>query len=290
MATLAARNPDPGQFLSQAWPYLLGFAVLAFPTMATLSNQTWNSEAGAHGPVILATGGWLLWRQRKDLTLRAQPGSLIVSIAILCLSLASYVAGRVLDYISLEVGGLYGAGLAVFYSAFGYRAMLRNWFPLLYLGFAVPPPSVWVDSATLPLKGFVSLVATSILQVFGLPVDRAGVVIYIAQYQLLVQDACSGMNSLIGLSAISLLYVYLRRGASLVHSALLILLIVPVAIAANIIRIMVLILITYYFGDQWGQSFLHETAGLFLFVIALLLVFLLDEALNLALERRRQAA
>ena len=105
-----------------------------------------------------------------------------------------------------------------------------------------------------------------------------------AQYQLLVEDACSGMNSIVGLIAVSLLYIYLMRGSSwLIYSlpsssAWSI----PIAIVANILRIMVLVLLTYFFGNEVAQGFLHVTAGLFLFTTALLFVFLIDQLLTYA--------
>jgi exosortase len=158
--------------------------------------------------------------------------------------------------------------------------MLKHWFPLFYLVFAIPPPGYLVTELTAPLKQFVSYVATSGLHAVGFPVEREGVVIIIAQYQLLVEDACSGMNSLIGLTAISLMYIYLMHGSSWRYSLLLLCFVIPIAIVANVIRIVILVLLTYYFGDRVAQSFLHMAAGIVLFSTALLLVFGVDKLLS----------
>jgi exosortase len=276
--------------MAGAWPLFLGLAVLAIPTFATLADQTWSRETGAQGPIVLATGAWLLWRQGPELKRLAQPGALWLTLLILAISLASYVIGRVLDYLTFETAGLYGAGLAMFHDRFGARLMRGNWFPLLYLAFAVPPPGALVDSATAPLKHFVTWAATGGLQAIGLPVSREGVTIFVAQYQLLVADACSGMNSLIGLTAISLLYIYLLRRASPLYALLLTAFVIPIAIAANILRIVTLVLLTYGFGDAVAQGFLHFTAGLFLFAVALLLVFAVDALLTALGARRGRVA
>jgi exosortase len=212
-------------------------------------------------------------------------GASWLTFALLAVALPLYVAGRVLDFITLEAGGVYGAGLAMLQARYGARTLLKNWFPLLYLAFAIPPPSFVVDALTAPLKRFAAYAATNSLAWAGLPVSREGVTITIAQYQLLVEDACSGMNSLGGLSAISLLYIYLVRRASVLYAAVLTLFVVPIAIASNIIRIILLILITYIFGDQVGQSFIHYAAGLVLFATALLIVFALDRLLGMAFAR-----
>ncbi len=266
--------------LAQAWPLLLGFAVLALPTVMTLSDQTWSKESGAHGPIILAAGGWLLWRLLPEFQREAKRGSLPITLALLGTGLVVYALGRAYDFITLEAAGVYSVGLAMIHDKLGLALMRKHWFPFVYLAFAIPPPTYVMDQLTAPLKHFVSFVATSGLQSVGLPVAREGVTIMIAQYQLLVEDACSGMNSLIGLSAISLMYIYLMHGSSWRYSALLICFVIPIAIIANVIRIVVLVLITYFLGDQAAQGFLHFAAGIVLFSTALLLVFGVDKLLG----------
>jgi exosortase len=154
----------------------------------------------------------------------------------------------------------------------------------------IPPPGWLIDAVTIQLKEFVSLAANHILQFFGVPISQEGVTLQVAQYQLLVEDACSGMNSLVGLIAISLFYIYLVRKASWRYSVFLVSLVVPIAIIANILRIIVLVLLTYFFGDGVAQGFLHNVAGLFLFATALALVFAVDHLAAGFIERRRAAA
>lgn len=276
--------------LARAWPLLLGFAVLALPTVMTLADQSWSKESGAHGPIILAAGGWLLWRLMPEFQREAKPGKLWITITLLLLGLMIYALGRAYDFITLEAAGVYSVGLAMVHDKLGLDLMRKHWFPFLYLAFAVPPPTYLMDQLTAPLKHFVSFVATSGLQAAGLPVAREGVTIMIAQYQLLVEDACSGMNSLIGLSAISLMYIYLMHGSSWRYSALLICFVIPIAIIANVIRIIILVLITYFLGDQAAQGFLHMAAGIVLFATALLLVFAVDKLLGVIRTRLVRAS
>jgi exosortase len=283
----AAQGPKRGLQLAldEAWPLAAGFAALAVPTALSLADQIWSHEDGAQGPIILATGGWLLWRQLPEMRRDGVRGASWLTFALLALALPIYVAGRVLDFITLEAAGVYGAGLAMMQARYGARVLIKNWFPLLYLAFAIPPPSFVIDDLTAPLKRFAAFASTKSLALAGLPVSREGVTITIAQYELLVEDACSGMNSIMGLSAVSLLYIYLVRRASIGYALLLTSLVIPIAILANTIRIILLILITYFFGDRVGQSFLHYAAGLVLFATAVLLVFSLDRVLSLVLEK-----
>jgi len=93
---------------------------------------------------------------------------------------------------------------------------------------------------------------------------------------LLVAAACSGLNSLISLTALSLLYIYMRHQANVRYAALLAVLAVPVALAANLVRVLMLILLTFHLGEAAGQGFLHEFAGLTMFVAALVIMIALD--------------
>jgi exosortase len=269
-----------GVGLAGSWPLIAGLAVLAIPTAIALGDQTWSSDAGAQGPLVLCTGVWLLWRQAPEFRRLAVPGNSWITAAVLIPALACYVFGQAYDFITLETGGLYGAGLAMLHTRLGARVMLKNWFPFLYLAFVIPPPDFVLVHLTAPLKQFVSLVSTQWLAAFGIPVAREGVTIFVAQYQLLVENACSGMNSIMGIIAISLLYTYLSRGSSWFYSVILTSLAIPIAIVANIIRIMALILLTYFYGDSVAQGYLHYTAGFFLFAMALILVFLIDRLIS----------
>lgn len=291
MAGVASKIP--GRFdwtLGGALPLAVAFAALAIPTMITLGDQVWSRESGAHGPIVLGTGVWLLWRLIPTFREEGRPGAAWLTALMLLPSLGLYVFGRAYDFISLEAAGLYGVGIAIVHSVVGVPTMLRNWFPFFYLGFIVPPPDWFIDRITAPLKHFVSYAATEPLHALGVPLSREGVTIFVAQYQLLVEDACSGMNSLVGLTAISLLYIYLMRGASWVYSLALLAMVIPIAIVANILRIVILITLTYFFGDEVAQGFSHFAAGLVLFATALLLVFAIDKAIFYVINRRRKAA
>jgi exosortase len=271
--------------LSENWLVILAFALLALPTAVSLGNLTWASESGAQGPLILCTGAWLLWRIMPELREYASPGNVAVTFALVLISVGSYVFGRAYDFLTVETAGVYGIGMAILYSRYGLKVISRNWFPFFYLAFVIPPPGSELVKLTAPLKQFVSQVSTQWLAACGVPVAHLGVTIFVAQYQLLVEDACSGMNSIIGIFAITLLYIYLSRGSSWRYSVILVSFAIPIAIAANILRIMTLILLTYNFGDRVAQGFLHYTTGFFLFALSLILVFGLDRLFSAVADR-----
>ncbi len=294
MASVAqVAGPDWRHILIQRWPLALGIAVLAVPTIVSLGQGPWQMESGVHGVIVLVTGIWLVLRRWGDIMAMGSPGQPLVTAALLAVALPMYVAGRAFEFISIETAALLLAMVAVMHQYWGVAVVRMLWFPILYLGFVVPIPGWLLDTVTLPLKVLVSELVTGGLAELGYPVGRLGVTLYIASYQLLVEDACAGLNSLVSLSAIGLFYVYLIRGSNPVYSLLLLAMVIPIAIAANCVRVAALVLITYYLGNAMAQGYLHNFAGMVTFVSALLFIFLLDwllTPLRSALERRSAAA
>lgn len=258
----------------------VGLVAIAAPTLLFVAQESWSTEQGSHGPIVLFTGLWLLWRQWPDarpLATRPDPAKVGVLIAAF---LALYAFARITQIVEFEGYFMYATVLAVLYSIIGAAAMKRLWFPLFYIAFIFPPPESLVDAVTLPMKMELSRAAVGFLSWLDYPIGGEGVRIYVGQYELLVAAACSGLNSIISLSAISLFYIYVRHQADWRYSLLLIFLIVPVALIANFVRVLTLILLTYHFGEAAAQGFLHNFAGVFMFAVALMVIYLADEAIR----------
>jgi exosortase B len=290
MSSLASPTVALGQRNGRwrAWlPVAAGLLVLYVPTFVGLAHGLWTRDEQLHGPIVVAVLVWLVWQQRGQLVgeteERAQPWT---GTAVLLLGLLVYVLGRSQDIILFEVGSLVpvlgGAVLAMR----GWRTLWAFKFPLCFVAFMVPLPGVIVDALTGPLKQHVSALAESLLYALGYPIGRTGVVLTVGPYQLLVADACSGLHSLISMSAMGLLYIYLTEHASIVRNAILAVCLLPIAFAANVVRVVALVLVTLYFGDAAGQGFIHDVSGIFLFVVGLLLLFAIDSGLGRGGPRR----
>jgi len=156
-------------------------------------------------------------------------------------------------------------------------------FPLFFLLFTIPLPASLVDAVTQPVKIAVSIAAETILGALGYGIARSGVIMQIGPYQLLVADACAGLHTLFVLEALGLFYLNHVRHTSVIRNVVLAILIVPISFSANVIRVIALALITYYFGDDAGQSFLHDFAGMVLFMTALLMIVAADWLIRVAL-------
>lgn len=256
--------------------FLAGLAALVVPTMMFVGGETWSGEEGAHGPIVLMTGLWLLWRKWPDTrAFTATPAAWKVAVLALVL-VPLYVLARVTQIIEIEGYLMYFAALTMLYAIVGGVVLRKLAFPLIYLAFMFPPPDTVVYAITMPMKIGISESAIALLRMFGYPIGGTGVTIQIGQYQLLVAAACSGLNSIVSLSALTTFYIYIRHANNLRYALVLLLCVVPVAIAANFVRVLILILLTYHAGEATAQSFLHDLAGLTMFALALLFMFLVD--------------
>ncbi len=251
------------------------FSIL-IPTLLLVAHESWSTDQGAHGPIVLATGLWLLVREWHKAAGLSKPPSSGLILALFVPLLLLYFTSRVSHIVETEGFLMYGIMVVTLFSFVGWQALKQMWFPLLYLLFVFPPPETLVAMVTNPLKIYLSKTAVGLLYLFGYPTASEGVTIQIGQYQLMVADACSGLNSLISLSAISLFYVYLRHHANVRYAMLMFLAIIPVAIFANFVRILILVLLTYHAGESAAQGFLHDFAGMTMFMTALITIFAID--------------
>jgi len=281
MSAIFDTKPPGGALAWREWlPVAAGLLALYVPTFYDLAMTLWQDDDHAHGPIILAVVVWLVWQQRAVLLAAPERTARRAGFALLLFGLLLYIVGRPQEINLFQVGALVPILAGVLLAMRGWIALRAFWFPLLFAVFLIPFPNVFVDAITGPLKQNVSAVAESVLYAAGYPIGRSGVMLTIGQYQMLVADACSGLNSMFSLSALGLLYLHLMQRTSLLHNALVVASILPIAFTANIIRVLALILVTYYFGDEAGQGFLHGAAGMVLVMAALILLLVFDGVLS----------
>lgn len=269
---------------------LLFISTLLIPTYLRLFGTVWQDDEHAHGPIILIVSLWLFWEKREALLQTPRHlNNVVLEWIFLTFGLMLYAIARSQDIIFLEVASHIPIIAAVL-SIYGGRKILREvWFPIIFMIFLVPLPGFIIDGITGPLKAGVSHAAEFFLYVIGYPIARNGVVLTIGQYQLLVADACSGLHSIYSLFALGILFMYLMGHKNIWRISLLFLLILPIAFFANVVRVIILVLITYYFGDEAGQGFVHGLAGMVLFIIGLALLFLTDYLLSLFFKDNKGA-
>ena len=283
--------PVPGRFVTPAnIVFALGLAAIVLPTMIQVARVSWSTDQGGHGPIVLATGIWLLWRELKSGNAEPRPGKLTTGALLMAPLMAIFLLARITGVLEIEAFAMYGALITAAYLLAGGAVLRTIWFPLVYLAFTLPPPDSVVAAVTQPIKIAISSGVVSLLDLAGYPVASSGVTIQIGQYQLLVAAACAGLNSIVTLGALCLFYVYLRHRSNFTAFVVISLAAIPVAIISNFVRVLVLVLVTYHFGDSAAQGFVHDFAGLLMFAVALLTVFGIDQlATPLFVRRQRKA-
>ncbi len=268
-------------------PIVVGLLILYVPTFYSLAIGLWTNEDQAHGPIILLLSLWLMVRQWPNM-LKISDGKSITNTGwvVFLTGLLCYVIGRSQQILVFEISSFILILSAILLIKRGFVALKVMWFPLFFLLFMIPLPGSLVSFLTMPMKIAVSYVAEQILFLFDYPIARNGVILQIGQYQLLVADACAGLQTLLTLEALGLFYLNLVNHSSVYRNVILAILIVPISFSANVIRVIVLTLITYHFGDAAGQGFLHDFAGMVLFVSALILILSVDGILQYFVKKQ----
>lgn len=260
-------------------PLVLGLLVMYVPSYLDASQRFWARDQETHGPVILAVVLWLLWRDRDSFNGVPTVRERWLGVVLLSVGLILYVIGRSQEFFQFDIGSQIPVLIGLSVLLGGRQAFMRTWFPAGFLLFLVPIPPSLTDQILVPLKVVVSQMVTDGLFSLGLPISRTGVVLTIGQYQLLIADACSGLRSMVALTGIGLLYVYIIGNTSRTIKVLLLAAAIPIAFVSNVLRVTALVLITYYFGDEAGTRF-HDIAGYFELVLAFGAFFGLDFLLS----------
>jgi exosortase B len=280
----------PNQLL--IWlPIIAGLIVLYLPSLVDLFRGIWSTDQQAHGPIVLSIACWLIYRKWPDMwrVSEGQPNAAAAGWPVFIFGLLLYIIGRSQDILIFEIGSVIWLLAAILLLMRGSAALKAQWFPLFFMLFMIPLPGPIVDFLTMPMKMAVSYVAENLLFWAEYPIARTGVILQIGQYKLLVADACAGLHTLFTLEALGLLYLNIIRHDSVLRNIALAILIVPISFTANVIRVIVLTLITYHFGDEAGQGFLHGFAGMVLFLSALLLIIGVDSLLQLGISLRSRS-
>jgi len=262
---------------------LIGLAVMFGQTFFTLLTVgLWTNPAFSHGPIVLMVALYLMGKRWNELSRseRYAPSPKL-GMAFLVVSVALLVAGRDLGIIYVELGAFIFALTGIIAMVAGLTFLRGMKFSIFFMIFMIPLPGFIADPVSQWLKLSVSNATVAILGELRYPMARSGVIIQIGQYQLLVADACAGLRTLFMLETLGILYLHLVRYPLLLRNILLPILIVPISYVANLVRVIILALVTYYFGDASGQGYLHWLAGIVLFLVGLTMLVLTDALLRL---------
>lgn len=272
---------------------LLTLAFLFVGSIYRLNEYVWSLSDYSQGPVVLLIFGYLFfvkWREITKENLKITDSASLLFWMLLIGGLFLYIIGRS-QYINfVEILSYCFLIPAVVGLVYGTNNLKKLWFPIFFTIFLIPLPSFFVASVTMPIKIAVSTVTLELLSLLDLPVAQSGVILQVGQYKLFVADACAGMNTLFTLEGLGLFYLNIVKSDSLFRNVALTILIIPISFLANVFRVLAIALITYYFGDEVGQGFLHGFAGIFMFMVALLVIISIDTFFEKLSDKKKKVA
>ena len=272
--------------MTDRWKVFIVFALLAavfYPVYPELWN-TWMSHSNSsHGVLVPVISLYFIWDRRSELRTcdisSSNWGLLVLVFSLVCYLLA-LIGGIAFVSRAMLVFSL--VGLVLYLFGKNYFKILA--FPLIFLVFMIPVPISIIGLVSLPLQTFATKVSAGIIQACSIPVLREGNMLYFVQTQLEVAEACSGIRSIVAITMLSTVFVYLSKGR-LLQKIIILCSAIPVALLANILRVSGTGILAHFYGDQVARGFLHEFSGLAVFVFGMLILFLEYIALNKLLNK-----
>jgi exosortase len=229
-----------------------------------------NNPNYSHGFLIPPVAAWLLWRQRAVFRDAAPGGSWAGSILLVPGAMLQ-IAGLRGDVAMLQGLALILVLMGVVWQIFGGRVFVRVAFPLAFLLFMIPTFPFVINVISFRLKLMAATGAVAIAQEIGVTVQREGVNLLLPDGVLAVDNACSGLRSLIALVALGALFAYLSHGAFW-RRGLLFLLALPIAVVANVLRISGLCVYAGLTSVERAAGVFHDVGGYMLFALAFLML------------------
>jgi exosortase len=256
------------------WEYGLLSVLLAwlyFGILLQLVRHWWSDPSFSHGFFVPIFSLFVIWQERKRLAvLPRQPSSwgIVIIVFGLCVLVIGVLGAEL--FLSRSSLLIVLAGLVIYFLGWPmFRAVL---FPWAFLVLMIPIPAIIFNQITFPLQLFASKVAAITLPLLGVPVLREGNIINLPAMPLEVAEACSGIRSLMSLTTLAIIYGYLAETRMWVRIALAAASI-PIAVAANSLRIVGTGLLVQYWDPSEAEGFFHSFSGWLIFVVSLFMLF-----------------
>ncbi len=275
----SAARPVPDRWLSQRLVVIAVLLIAIYLRIAAKLVSDWyNFPDYSHGFLVPLFAGFLLWDRRDAVRqTKIEPswaGVPLIVFGIVTVFFGVYGAELFLSRVSFVI---IAAGLI--WTFFGIAMLRVVRFPLAVLLLAIPFPAIIFNQITFPLQLLASQLASSLLPLLGVPVFREGNVIQLPVMKLEVAEACSGIRSLMSLFTLAVFYGYFLEKTTL-RRWILALASIPIAVAANALRIVGTGLCVQYWDPSKGEGFFHEFSGWVMFVISLGFLYLLHRTMK----------
>lgn len=255
------------------------FILLYYDTIAGMMEDWNTNDSYSHGYLIPFITAYIIWKDKKNLaSIPVEPAK----AGLFC------VMGSLIFFVVANIGAelftmrfsMILVILSVVYFLAGAKILKRVYIPILYLVFMIPFPAIIWNRIAFPLKLFATHVAVMVIRLINIPVYNEGNIIHLSNTVLEVVDACSGLRSLVSLLALSAAFAIISTELSKFKKLILFLSAIPIAISLNIFRLSSTAVLAKYYGPEVAQGFLHDVSGMIVFVIALIILILINNLLS----------
>lgn len=250
---------------------LIGLWFVSFVPVYPRLVDTWLSHAdNSHGILVPFISLFFIWQKRHELKSACVSSSNLgafILAASMCFYLLGFASGTEIISRTMIVFSL--IGLLLF--TLGKEVVRFLAFPLLFLLFMIPVPVAVQSALAFPLQLFATKISYLLIQVLSIPVHQEGNMLYFAETQLEVAEACSGIRSIAAFTVLSVVFAYLLdKGWS--RRIILLVSAIPLALFTNIIRIIGTGILAHFYGSKIADSFLHEVSGIVVFALGFVLL------------------
>jgi exosortase len=260
--------------------FAAAFVALFWPTFLWMAERFDTSDSFySHGWLIPFASGWLIWQRRERLqACRIKPS--FAGFGLLLPSLAIHLLATWWDLNFVSGFAMLGAVWGLVWTLWGWEVFWALRFPMLFLVFMVPLPSVLLLAISFKMKLFAAGLATTLLQLIGIAATQAGSTIHVPGMSVVVDDTCSGLRSLISLIALATLWTSLMPpAAKRWHKLIIVASAAPISVAANMVRILALVLLSAIYGPKVADGFIHYGSGIVVFGVSLVVLSWLSNRL-----------
>ncbi len=281
--SLPPETPAPISAASRPpiWPLAVLGGLLAwayYPMLAVFADKWLNDPQYSHGFLVPVFSGYLLRRAWRAAPVEWNPRP-VLGCGLLVLVLGMRLVAGSLLFHQLDAASLLLALAAISLAAGGWSLLKRTGPAVAFLVFMIPLPYELERNVGQPLKSAATVCSTFMLQTLGQPAIRDGNLILIDEVRLGVVDACSGLKMMVTFAAFSAGAVLLMQ-RSRFERLMVLLGIVPIAIASNVMRITATGLSYVWFTDKGTIDFLHDFHGWMMMPVGLALLGLEVWVLN----------
>jgi exosortase len=252
---------------------IISFILLYYHSVIKMIQDWATDDNYSHGFIVPFIVGYLVWQERENLSK--------ISVRASNLGLLVLVFGLSIFLVASTGAELFVMRFSMLIVIFGLVTFLAGmemgkalFIPVIYLSFMIPLPTIIWNKIAFPLKLFATKMAVSAIALLHIPVCQEGNIIHLSNTTLQVVDACSGMRSLASLLALSAAFAFITNH-SIIKKWILFFAAIPIAVFLNVVRLSATAILAQHYGPQVAQGFLHDLSGLFVFVLAVLCLYVL---------------